>query len=276
MKAWEKDLGWFRLDDPPERRPLEEFIQTYLDTGDEKYLIAFLHYFEPMINIRIMSYVQRYSMQGHFPDMKSAYVFGILRALKSYDRKRGKPFMRYKEYTVLQEIHEYVRTMRPGFTVSSEYEYRNLRMIMRLYNESGRDNSEANLQRIADKVKVSLDLTKKILNAGQRNENLTDYYSLFNEDTDGVADLRNDILSQSAEDFYFYVDLIDQAWKAFDDLSPRQQNVVASRCGFCEFCHGIQKELEYKDIATNNGLSSAQAAENIYKQSVRMMRDSFY
>ena len=106
--------------------------------------------------------------------------------------------------------------------------------------------------------------------------NILQYYSLFNEDTDGVADLRNDILSQSAEDFYFYVDLIDQAWKAFDDLSPRQQNVVASRCGFCEFCHGIQKELEYKDIATNNGLSSAQAAENIYMQSVRMMRDSFY
>lgn len=211
-------------------------------------------------------------LPGHFPDMKSSYIFGVTKALRSYDRKRGKTFMQYKEYIVLQEIHEYVRTMRPGFTVSSEYEYRNLRRIMSLYNESGKDNSEANLQRIADIVKVSLNLTKKILDAGQRNEYLTDYYSLFNADMDGIADLRNDILSQSAEDLYFFIDLIDQSWKAFDDISPRQQNVVASRCGFCEFCHGVQEELEYKDIATNNGLSSAQAAENIYKQAIDNIR----
>lgn len=60
---------------------------------------------------------------------------------------------------------------------------------------------------------------------------------------------------------------------AFEKLTLRQKNVVASHLGFCENCYGIKEKLTFKDIATNNGLSSAEAAENVYKKAIRILRE---
>ncbi len=62
---------------------------------------------------------------------------------------------------------------------------------------------------------------------------------------------------------------------SFEQLTPRQKNVVASRCGICEFCYGNKEEMKFKEIATNNGLASAEAAEQIYKKSVQKLRELF-
>ena len=60
---------------------------------------------------------------------------------------------------------------------------------------------------------------------------------------------------------------------AFEKLTLRQKNVVASHLDFCENCYGIKEKLTFKDIATNNGLSSAEAAENVYKKAIRILRE---
>ena len=53
-------------------------------------------------------------MYGHFLDIKQAYVIGMLKALQDYDISRGVPFIVYKEYAAMREVHEYIRTMRTG------------------------------------------------------------------------------------------------------------------------------------------------------------------
>lgn len=71
-------------------------------------------------------------------DMKQAAVYGILKALANYDISLGVPFLVYKEYYVKNEIDDYIRTMRTGYTVQSSDEYKLLRKTMALFNKYGK------------------------------------------------------------------------------------------------------------------------------------------
>ena len=134
MKEWQKELYIYRLSPaPPKKDDLQEYIDLYLAEKDETYLSWFLHYYEPTLNTTVMGVVQRYSMFGHFLDIKEACVLGILRALEEYPKDCDTPFITYKTRIMWEEIHNYIRTMRTGFTVQSDDEYRNLRNIMRLF-----------------------------------------------------------------------------------------------------------------------------------------------
>ena len=84
-----------------------------------------------------MAIVQDYAMYGHFLDIKQAYVIRMLKSLQDYDISRGVPFIVYKEYAAMREVHEYIRTMRTGFTVQSNDEYLRLRKAMALFREYG-------------------------------------------------------------------------------------------------------------------------------------------
>ena len=134
VKDWEMDLCVYQIHPvPPKKEDLQEYIDLYFAEKDEKYLSWFLHYYEPTLNTTVMGIVQRYSMFGHFLDIKEACVLGILRALEEYPKDCETPFITYKTRIMWEEIHSYIRTMRTGFTVQSDDEYRNLRNIMRLY-----------------------------------------------------------------------------------------------------------------------------------------------
>lgn len=89
MKEWQKELYIYRLSPaPPKKDDLQEYIDLYLAEKDETYLSWFLHYYEPTLNTTVMGIVQRYSMFGHFLDIKEACVLGILRALEDYEKSQ--------------------------------------------------------------------------------------------------------------------------------------------------------------------------------------------
>ena len=136
MKEWEKELVIYRLTPAPLREnDLQKYILNYLAQKEDKYISWFLHYYERTLNEKAMAIVQDYAMYGHFLDIKQAYVIGMLKALEDYDPERGVPFIIYKEYAAMREVHEYIRSMRTGFTIQSYDEYLRLRKAMRLYHE---------------------------------------------------------------------------------------------------------------------------------------------
>ena len=131
---WTEDLYLYRIKPaPPKVDDFQEYIALYLAEKDEKYLGWFLHYYEPRLNTVIMQMVQETAMQGHFADLKQAYIFGICKALQKYDISTGVPFLIFKEFYVKNEIDNYIRTMRQGYSVLSVDEYRTLKKAMALY-----------------------------------------------------------------------------------------------------------------------------------------------
>ena len=102
---WTEDLYLYRMKPaPPKVDDFQEYIAIYLAEKDEKYLSWFLHYYEPRLNTVIMQTVQETAMQGHFADLKQAYIFGICKALQKYDISTDVPFLIFKEFYVKNEI----------------------------------------------------------------------------------------------------------------------------------------------------------------------------
>ena len=177
MKEWEKELYIYRLTPaPPKENDLQKYISNYLAQKDDNYISWFLHYYERTLNEKAMSIVQDYAMYGHFLDIKQAYVIGMLKALQDYDISRGVQFIVYKEYAAMREVHEYIRTMRTGFTVQSNDEYFRLRKAMAIFREYGSKTDDATMEKIAEAIGTSKEDAAEIIRCGIQNMQFVDFY----------------------------------------------------------------------------------------------------
>ena len=146
---------------------------------------------------------------------------------------------------------------------------------MKLFNKSDRNYSRQNLEHIAQEMDMSVKTVKEYILAGLDSENVISMEEEIDEESGlTIEDLMSD-QAASAEELCLRLLRWERLKEAFEKLTPRQKNVVASRCGVCEFCYGTKEEKKFKEIATNNGLASAEAAEQIYKKSVQKLRKLF-
>ena len=277
MKEWQKELYQYRLSPTPPKKDLQEYIDLYLAEKEEQYLSWFLHYYEPILNTTVMGIIQRYSMYGHFLDLKEACVLGILRALEAYDPQSKVPFITYKTRIMWEEIHNYIRTMRTGFTIQSEHEYRNLRNIMRLYAMYQNKNDPETVKRIANEVDLSEKTTAEILRSAFHNLQFVDFYHKYADEE--TEESREDVTCDHTTDPYYILLREEQSeaiFSAFHSLTYREQEVIRSHLGFCPACHSTQspkfKPQTFQEIAIQNELTSAQAAENIYHKALAKFR----
>ncbi|MDO4983916.1 MAG: hypothetical protein Q4E35_10255 [Eubacteriales bacterium] len=276
---WKQDLYRYRLTPaPPKKDDFQDYIDLYFAEKDEKYLSWFLHYYEPTLNTQMMTAVQEYSMRGHFVDMKQAAVFGILKALANYDISLGVPFLVYKEYYVKNEIDEYIRTMRTGYTVQSSDEYKLLRKTMALYNKYGKSDDET-ISRIAAEIGKSVKDTREIITAGLRNMSYAEFYRQYaDEDGESSAeDVTRDDTTDPAK-MFFDEWRADAVFDRYEKLDIRECSMIADHLGFCRECHGVlengtgengesvlmfRQKKAYADLALQHTLSSPDTAYRI-------------
>lgn len=292
MKEWEKELQIYRLDPaPPKKNDLQEYIALYCAEKDEIYLSWFLHYYEHTLNDKAMSIVQDYAMYGHFLDIKQAYITGMLKALNGYDISRKVPFIVYKEYAAMREVHDYIRTMR-GLTVQSHDEYFRLRKVMRLYGQYGQKYDDATVQRIADEVDEKPDLIRELISAGLRNTQFIDFYRQYGDEDgeEGREEIAADGTSET-EKLYFRIEKANAVMDAFESLNYRERAMVSAHLGFCMECYSThyydkddldeygnptekQRPKEaFIDIALDHGLASPDTADKTYRRALRKMRE---
>ncbi|MDD4492947.1 MAG: hypothetical protein PHV32_01130 [Eubacteriales bacterium] len=279
MKEWQKELYIYRLTPaPPRKDDLQEYIELYLKEKDVIYFTWFMHYYEPTLNSTAMDIVQQYAMYGHFLDIKEVCVFGIIKALNSYEISSGVPFLTYKTRIMWEEIHEYIRSMRSGFTVESNDAYANLRKIMAIYNQSGKKADRQTIKKMSEEVHLSEKLVKEMLLSGLRNLSFVDFYKQYaDEDAEGSReDVTCDYTFELCREV-IHMEQHDAVFGAFDKLTYRERQIVRAHLGFCEECHAIKGEKNrpqtFYEIAIDHELSSAEAAENIYKKALEKMKN---
>lgn len=256
---------------PPKKENLQDYIDLYLAEKDDKYLMWFLHYYEPILNDTVTDVVERYSMQGHFADIKQACVTGIFKALQSYDKAEHGSFLTCKVRIMWNEIHEYIRQMRTGYTVPSESKYRTLRRIMRLYSEHGYSNGA--ISRISNEVKLSEDNVKSIIASGIENMNIVDFYVSYADEkseetlTDVTSDTDFEPLRILLEN-----EKANYVREAFYRLDYRERLVVSEYLSFCHDCFKLKpKKTKLSEIAIKLCLTP-DAVENEYKKAIKKMR----
>lgn len=272
VQKWEQDLYIYQIHPvPPKKEDLQEYIDLYISEKDEKYLMWFLHYYEPVLNTTAKEAVERYSMKGHFADIKQACVTGIFKALQSYDKDAHGNFITYKVRIMWNEIHEYIRQMRTGLTVPSENKYRTLRQIMRLYGEYGY-STEA-IRKISKEVNLSVKNVKEILLSGIENMDIADFYVSYADEeteetlTDITSDTDFEPLRVLLENERF-----NYVKEAFEKLDYRERLVVSEYLAFCSDCFKLKpKKVKLSDMAVKLCLTP-DAIENVYKKAIEKMR----
>ena len=170
------------------------------------------------------------------------------------------------------------RTMRTGFTVQSDDEYRNLRNIMRLYTAYNSKGNPDTLKKISDEVGLSGKTVNEILRSGFHNMQFIDFYrSYADEDSEeSRADVTCDYTFEPCREL-MRAEQTHAVFGALDELSYREREVIRSHIGFCPDCHSMKspkfRPHTFQEIAYKNELSSAEAAENIYHKGLAKMKD---
>ena len=292
MKEWEKELVIYRLTPaPPKEIDLQKYIQNYLAQKEDKYVSWFLHYYERTLNEKAMAIVQDYAMYGHFLDIKQAYVIGMLKALQDYDPERGVPFIVYKEYAAMREVHEYIRSMRTGFTIQSYDEYLRLRKAMRLYREFGNKSDDATLEKIAEAIGTSKEDAAEIIRCGLQNMQFVDFYRQYaDEDSEESREEVAHDSSSEPDKIFFSLELTEAVMTAFEKLNYRERAMISAHLGFCMECYATHyydkddldedgkptrkpiPEEAFIDIAIDHGLASPDTADKTYRKALGKMK----
>lgn len=286
---WTDDLYLYRLKPaPPKKEDFQDYFALYCAEKDEEYLGWFFHYYEPRLNTIIMQTVQENAMQGHFADLKQAYVFGIYKALQKYDIATGVPFLIFKEFYVKNEIDAYISTMRQGYSVHSVDEYRTLKKAMALYAKYECKFDEESLTKIAAEIGKSIKDTKEIIRSGIDSTHYTDFYRRYADEggESTVEDVAVDDTS-NPEKLFFRQWQTEALFDAYESLDYRERMMVADHLGFCPECYGIyelskdengqpvkllRKGKAYIDLAAEHTLSSPDTAFRTVNGAYEKMR----
>ena len=288
MKEWEKELYIYRLTPaPPKENDLQKYILNYLAEKNDKYISWFLHYYERTLNEKAMAIVQDYAMYGHFLDIKQAYVIGMFKALQEYDPERGVPFIVYKEYAAMREVHEYIRSMRTGFTIQSNDEYLRLRKAMRLYREFGNKSDDATIEKIAEVIGTNKEDATEIIRCGIQNMQFVDYYRQYSDEDSEES--REEVAHDSSSEpdkIFFSLERTNAVMTAFENLNYRERAMISAHLGFCMECYAthfydkddldedgkpIRKPIPedtFIDIAIDHGLASPDTADKTYRKAL--------
>ena len=223
-------------------------------------------------------------MAEHFADIKQSLVTGLCKALINYDISIA-PFLPYAQRYMEREVYNYIRTMRTGYSVQSEFEYARLRKVMAIYTDLGEEFSEEVISQVAEKIGESYEKTKLIIEGGILTENYTDVQSNDEDDT-GTTDFLLPDYSLNPENIYFKRELYDKLYEAYDGLEYTEKIMLAQHLGFCPECFSTRyadktnldengnpkekpiKPLPYIDIATDHGFSDADTAKKVCEKAI--------
>ena len=279
MSEWEEELYRYRLQPAPEKLPLQEYIERFLETGDDTHFAHFLHYYESVLNDLAKGAVQDYAMQGHFSDVKSACVYGLLSALQRYEKDKG-PFVPYAGYEMKRAVDDYVRTMRTGFTVPTDTEYYLLRKVMHLWAEHDYRMDAETLAAIGGKIRRKPKRVREMILGGLRNMQFMDFYHMYSDEDgeEGSEDVTVDHSSDPCT-MFLWDEQAAELYAAFQALDYRERDMLSRHYAFCPTCFATKdkdgiplEKWTYMDLMLQYGYSSPDTVEKACKKALKKMR----
>lgn len=233
---------------------------------------------------------KRYGMEEHFADIKQSLAAGLCKALVHYDISKSS-FLPYANRYMKREAHNYIRTMRTGYSVQSEFEYARLRKAMAIYKDLGGEFTEESIPKVAEQIGESYDKTKSIIEGGILTESYTDFQRSNEDEDEGSTDFLLPDSSLNPENIYFKQELYDKLYAAYNSLEYTEKIMLAQHLSFCPECfsthyadtndldeNGKPKEkpikpLPYTDIATDHGFSDAYTAKRVCDKAIKKINN---
>ena len=274
-----QERNMFQLSCPPQ--PMEhwqEYIDLVKHDGDENAFLVFLHYYEPTINGKVESFVNRYGLHGHFADVKLAYVEALWERLQEYPPDCKIPFLKYVKQATTDAMNSYAALNLKGFSISQDKQYYRLRTAAYIYKTICLEDVEQAVLMICGQLHVTEKTARRLLDEvrvldtflwyDQQNEEKTAEFhdTLSGQDVMGLLKpyLPEPALLRKETRKYIRV--------AFHKLGYRDQDIVSRHLGFYKVCFRPLFSVSFEELADIHQFSTADGVRKAYKRTLEKMR----
>ncbi len=262
---------------PPELYTVNEYIVAAQTWHDLRFFAYFLHHIEPRLNRRITNFLLREGLDRYDPerflDYKQSCVLVMLECLESYDPYKGAEFLTYAHHAIGNALIQ-CRMMEESGSFSSLDEYKRVRGIAWLYNETGKSMGEV-VSEYAKKEGCSEETAGQYLTVAQLNRSQISLY-VTAQDEDG-EETGEDV---TKDDSWGYTAILwngvraEAVQAAFEKLTYREQRLLEERNAICMTCgrvSPISERKSFEELAVMFEGSTASGAERAYRRAVEKM-----
>lgn len=262
---------------PPELYTVNEYIVAAQTWHDLRFFAYFLHHIEPRLNGRVRNFLLREGMDKYaserFLDYKQNCVLAMLECLESYDPYRGAEFLTYAHHAIGNALIQ-CRMMEESGSFSSLDEYKRMRGIAWLYNETGKPKSKV-VSDYAQKEGCSKETAEQYLTVAQFNRSQVSLYvTAHDEDSEETGE------DVTRDDSWDYTAILwngtqaEAVRAAFEKLSYREQRLLDERSAICMTCgrtSPISGRKSFGELAVMFEGSTASGAERAYRRAVEKL-----
>ncbi|WP_304634363.1 hypothetical protein [uncultured Oscillibacter sp.] len=262
---------------PPELYTVNEYIVAAQVWRDLRFFAYFLHHIEPRLNGRVRSFLLREGLDRYDPerflDYKQNCVLAMLECLESYVPYQGAEFLTYAHHAIGNALIQ-CRMMEESGSFSSLDEYKRVRGIAWLYNESGKSRGEV-VARYAEKEGCSEETAEQYLTVARLNRSRVPLYvTAQDEDSEESGE------DVTMDDSWDYAAILwngiqaEAIRAAFEKLSYREQRLLEERNAICMTCGRVSPlshRKTFEDLAVMFEGSTASGAERAYRKAVEKL-----
>ena len=270
----------FQLDPEPPQMELNDYIREAVRKRDLSYFSFFLHHFEKRLNGVIYRFLTRSGYDRYDParflDYKLEVLQMLLYCLPRFDPEQETEFLKYAKHYIRDGLL-FCRMMGEAGSFASLAEYRRVRQIGAMYNNSGKSRaevvSEFAVQSGYKDESVSAD---ELLTIAQRNRSIVSLYRT-EQDEDGEK-TGEDV---TRDDSWNYADILWNGIQAktvaaaFDQLSYKEQWYLEKRNAICMTCGRVSPlstQPTFEDLAVDFEGTTASGAERFYRRTLDKLR----
>lgn len=262
---------------PPELYTVNEYIVAAQTWHDLRFFAYFLHHIEPRLNGRVRNFLLREGLDRYDPerflDYKQNCVLAMLECLESYDPYKGAEFLTFAHHAIGNALIQ-CRMMEESGSFASLDEYKRVRGIAWLYNETGKSKGEV-VSEYAKKEGCSEETAEQYLTVAQFNRSQVSLY-VTAQDEDG-EETGEDVTRDDSWDYAAILWNGTQAeavQAAFEKLTYREQRLLEERNAICMTCGRVSPLSErksFEELAVMFEGSTASGAERAYRRAVEKL-----
>ena len=271
----------------PEKLALNEYFVRYCETGDPRFIAAFLHYYEPKLNKLARSVCSANECLSLLEDAKQAVVETIWKCAMNYDPASDVLFLVYVKPYIEEAWRNFLRTSGGTFSVSSPAHFRMLRRVNGIYYRLlGEGKSDfAAIMQTARETGLSERKVEQMLIEGsafryskELKDDGADAYDINydDEELDGRdVDARyfTGCNASDPQQVYARETRHDEVTAAYEQLSYKEQSILCDAYGIeCLYCGRTKLKKSHAEIAEDWELYSEDAVDKALKRSCGKIR----
>ena len=270
----------FQLDPEPPKMELNDYIRETVHRKDLAYFSFFLHHFEKRLNGVIYRFLTRSGYDRYDParflDYKLEVLQMLLYCLPRFDPEQETEFLKYAKHYIRDGLL-FCRMMGEAGSFASLAEYRRVRQIGAIYNNSGKSRAEVVSEFAAQSgYKDENGSADELLTIAQRNRSIVSLYCT-GQDEDG-EETGEDV---THDDSWNYADILWNGIQAkavaaaFEQLSYKEQWYLEKRNAICMTCGRVSPlstQSTFEDLAVDFEGTTASGAERFYRRTIDKLR----